>query len=172
MKIEKVARAEPEFDFIDYFMGYTKASGWFSDRFGNVRRHFCGDFNGSLDGDVFVLDETLHYADGMVDTRQWRVSISEDGAFRAESDSLDGGAAGQLVGNTLQLNYKMNVEIEEGKIWLLGMNDWMFYQSDGSLHNITNVSKWGVKIGTVSTQYTKFDDAASDSGTPRVAACN
>jgi len=167
MNIESVAKPSPEFDFTGYFLGHTKASGWFSDRFGNVRKHFTGDFVGSVDGDYFTLEETLDYSDGLKDHRVWRVSIDSEGLFHATSDSLVGGATGRLLGNTLNLAYQMKVDVANNKQWLLTMDDWMFYQPDGSLHNITKVKKWGIQIGTVSTQYTKLNkvSANDDEGT-------
>ena len=157
MKLESKALSSPEFDFVSYFSGHVKASGWFSDRFGNVRRHFCGDFFGSDVDGKFNLDETLYYVDGIVEKRVWLVTIGEDKSFSAIGSSLVGEVSGQLKGNTLHMEYAMNVQIEEDKEWLLSMDDWMFYQPDGSLHNVTNVSRWGIRIGTVSTQYQRHD---------------
>lgn len=153
MNLQTIAQADPKFNFVDYFSGHTKASGWFTDRFGNIKRHFCGDFFGSFDGDVFVLDEVLYYIDGMVERRQWRVTLGPDGDFKASSDSLVGDAKGQILGNTLRLDYVMKVAVAGDKEWILSMKDWMMYQPDGSLHNQTYVSKWGFRIGVVSTQY-------------------
>jgi len=147
----------PEFNFTDYFEGHTRASGWFADRFGNVKRHFCGDFYGEKTEDAFNLDEKLYYSDGVVEERVWSVNISPDGVFTAESDSLIGGATGQMQGSGLRMQYIMNVMIAENKFWKLKMNDYMFLQRDKSLHNSTEVLKWGIRIGNVSTQYYKHD---------------
>ena len=157
MKIDEVSNPTPAFDFTEFFSGHTRASGWFSDRFGKPRRHFCGDFMGTQDGSVFVLDEKLYYTDGVYEERVWRVEISDSGVFRAESDSLVGAATGQLTGNMLAMEYAMNVKIEEDREWELDMKDFMILQPDGSLHNITHVHKWGIRIGTVSTQYQHHD---------------
>ena len=157
MNLDKVVKESPRFNFNEYFLGHNRASGWFSDRFGKPRRHFCGDFLGTLDGDKLVLDEKLFYTDGVVEKRVWRVEITENGNFHAESDSLLGGANGKIVGNTLTMEYAMRVKIEEGKQWELDMKDFMILQPDGSLHNITQVYKWGVRLGTVSTQYQHHD---------------
>ena len=51
----------------------------------------------------------------------------------------------------------MNVIVAEDKTILFKMNDYMFYQPDGSLHNSTEVNKLGVRLGNVSTQYYKHD---------------
>jgi len=157
MNFEKMSATGPDFDFIDYFDGHTRASGWFADRFGNIKRHFCGDFFGELNNGVFTLDERLFYSDGVIEDRVWSVTIDAAGQFLAESDSLIGPASGMQQGSALKLNYVMNVMIAENKFWKLKMNDFMFYQPDFSLHNSTEVRKWGIRIGNVSTQYHKHD---------------
>ncbi len=152
-----------QFDFIAYFEGHRRVSGWFSDPFGKVRRHFCGDFFGTVQPDGSLeLDETLNYSDGMQERRVWMVSVSDAGEFSATSDSLVGDAKGTITGNTLRFQYVMNVQIDPKTNWTLSMNDAMFLQPDGSLHNVTHVKKFGVRIGTVSTQYFKGDAKAKD----------
>lgn len=157
VNFKQLSSLGPEFKFVDYFEGHTRASGWFADRFGNVKRHFCGDFFGEQRGDVFNLDETLFYSDGVIEERLWVVRIGADGTFNAESDSLVGAATGTQQGSGLEMEYVMNVMIAENKFWKLSMTDYMFYQPDYSLHNSTEVRKWGLRIGNVSTQYYKHD---------------
>jgi len=103
MKLTDVSKETPEFDFEAYFTGYTKASGWFSDRFGNVRRHFCGDFIGERAGDKFVLKETLYFSDGVEENRIWTIDFDEQG-FTASSPSLVGNALARVKGNALQMS--------------------------------------------------------------------
>ncbi|MFK7993461.1 MAG: DUF3833 family protein [Granulosicoccus sp.] len=147
----------PQFDFTEYFRGHTRASGWFSDRFGKPRRHFCGDFYGFFEKDEFILDEKLFYTDDIVEVRQWKVNVTGNGIFSAKSDSLINGAHGFVDGNRLSMRYSMKVKIEQDKEWGLDMKDLMILQPDGSLHNITQVCKWGCRIGIVSTHFTKHE---------------
>lgn len=155
MKIENIAKESPEFEFTRYFLGTTKATGWFSDRFGTVRRHFDGEFIGTWEDDVFVLSEELRYSDGVVENRQWHIRMDDGGNFSATSDSLVGEASGVQRGNTVNLKYRMYVDLKDDKRWLLKINDWLILQQDGSVHNITEVYKWGFKIGTVSNVFHK-----------------
>ena len=157
MTIEGLARDTPTFDFREYFQGHTRASGWFSDRFGKPRRHFCGDFFGTEKNGKLELDETLFYSDDVTESRLWLVDLQSEGKFSATSDSLIGDATGTFSGNALAMIYTMRVKIAEDKEWVLGMKDFMLLQPDHSLHNITQVYKWGIRIGTVSTQYTRHD---------------
>lgn len=175
MNIDTVSKPSPKFDFTEYFLNQTKASGWFADRFGKVKRHFCGEFNGRFEDDVFVLDETLNYSDGVVERRVWKVAIDDDGNFKATSDSLVGNAVGQLKGNTLNLKYSLRVDLADGKQWVLDMDDWLFLQPDGTVHNMTEVRKWGFRVGTVSTQFFKsepVENTASCDGTLAVDSTN
>ncbi len=161
---------EPTFDFVSYFEGHRKVSGWFTDRFGNVRRHFCGDFFGTVTDDgKLVLDEALFYSDGMQETRTWTVSVSDTGEFRAVSDSLVGEAKGLVSGASLNMQYVMKVQIDSKRSWQLTMDDFMFLQPDGRLHNFTHVKKFGIRIGTVSAQYHRPSDVVANE--PSAAGC-
>jgi hypothetical protein len=147
----------PHFDFAEFFSGHTRASGWFSDRFGRPRRHFCGDFFGAESDSGFVLDEKLYYTDGVSEARIWEVQVSDSGVFTAQSQSLINDAHGFIEGNVLRMSYSMRVKIEENRFWDLDMKDVMILQPDGSLHNIVQVYKWGIRIGSVATQYQHHD---------------
>jgi len=173
MRLEDVARDAPTFDFRAYFGGHVRASGWFADRFGRPRRHFCGDFVGRLEGECLVLDETLHFCDGVTEHRVWRVFIDADGQFLAESESLVDRARGQVKGNALAMHYAMRVATTNGSSPRFDFDDLMLLQPDGSLQNLTQVRKFGFRLGTVCTQYARHDGQATcASRRPPVAAAD
>lgn len=154
-KLGLISKDVPEFDFIAFFSGHTRANGWFSDRFGKPRRHFCGDFYGVVSGDKLKLHEELRFTNGITEQRIWIAAVSQVGDFTGESDALIGNATGRVHGSSLHMEYRMRVLIEKDTYWELDMRDTMILQSDGSLHNITLVYKWGVRIGSVSAMYLK-----------------
>jgi len=154
-KLSLIPKDVPDFDFVAFFAGRTRANGWFSDRFGKPRRHFCGDFYGALSGDKFILHEELRFTDGISEQRTWIVDIRQSDVFTAESDTLIGTALGKVRGSTLRMKYRMRVHVDKNQFWELDMKDTMILQSDGSLHNITHVYKWGIRIGSVSAIYLK-----------------
>ena len=161
MRLDDVASDTPRFDFRAYFDGHTRASGWFADRFGRPRRHFCGDFTGTREGEDLVLDEVLRYTDGIVERRLWRVRVGAAGELSAESESLVDGARGRVRGNALEMRYAMRIVKPAGGGLTLDFHDFMFLQPDGGLHHLTHVRKWGMRVGTVSTQYVRHDGSAS-----------
>lgn len=170
VNFKQLSSQGPDFNFIDYFKGHTRASGWFSDRFGNVKRHFCGDFYGEQKGEEFILDEKLYYSDGVFEERVWAVTLTPDGVFKGESEALVGPAVGEMRGSGLRMEYIMNVLVAENKVWKLKMNDYMFFQPDKSLHNSTEVKKWGVRLGNVSTQYYKHDGSETCDAMKKLSA--
>ena len=60
MKTEDFIGQQPKLIIEDYFSGETKAWGMFHDRFGNLKRQFLVDIEGTWDGDILVLDENFH----------------------------------------------------------------------------------------------------------------
>ena len=168
MRLNDLASETPAFDFRVFFEGRTRASGWFADRFGRPRRHFRGDFVGRRDGAELVLDETLRYTDGVVEERLWRVSVDDDGRFRATGDALLGEASGRMRGNALGMRYRMRVAVGGGRDVVFDFEDLMLLQPDGCLHNLVHVRKWGVRVGSVATQYVRHArERENEHGHPR-----
>ncbi len=90
MQIEDFKDTEPKFVLEQYFEGKTKAWGIFEDRFGNLRREFVVDIDGTWDGTTLTLDERFDYADGEKDRRIWTIEKAEDGRYVGRADDVIG----------------------------------------------------------------------------------
>ena len=64
---------KPDLILEQYFLGKTFASGIFEDRFGNVRRQFTVDIDGTWDGKTLTLTEDFIFGDGETETRVWSI---------------------------------------------------------------------------------------------------
>ena len=148
MKIDDFTDTGPEFVPEEYFVGHTKAWGFFQDRFGTVRREFVVDIQGYMDGDVLVLDEDFVYADGEIDNRVWRIRDLGDGRYEGEADDIIGKAIGERRGKALRWGYDFDLEVGE-RTWRVTFDDWMLLQDDNVMINRTTVSKWGFTLGEV-----------------------
>ena len=65
MKIDDFANTEPEFNLMQFFEGNVEAWGIVEDRFGNLKRQFKVDMNGTIKDGVLTLEEDFIYADGL-----------------------------------------------------------------------------------------------------------
>jgi hypothetical protein len=154
MKPSDFSKAEPLLRIEDYFVGQTRAWGIFEDRFGNLRRQFVVDIQGSWDGEVLVLDERFRYSDGETDRRVWTIKKIDEHRYEGRADDVIGTAIGESYGNALNWRYDMDLKIGEGTL-RVHFNDWMFLQSSGVLVNRARVSKFGIAIGEVTLFFQK-----------------
>jgi hypothetical protein len=154
MKLEDFSDTQPVFVLEDYFAGETRAWGIFEDRFGNLRRQFVVDINGTWQGGVLTLDERFVYSDGETDRRVWRITKTGPGAYEGTADDLVGTAEGRARGNALSWRYSMDLKVGDGS-WRVQFDDWMFLQPDGILINRARVSKWGFELGAVTLFFSK-----------------
>ena len=155
MQIDKFKNAKPEFFLEDYFSGKVKAWGLFHDRFGNLKRTFEVDINGTLKSDLLVLDEKFLYDDGEKEQRIWKIKLLGEKRYSGTADDVVGEALGKASGNALNWTYKLNLKIKDSTI-MVDFDDWMFLQDNKVLMNRAEVKKWGVTLGIVTITFLKL----------------
>ena len=155
MQIDKFKNAKPEFFLEDYFSGKVKAWGLFHDRFGNLKRTFEVDINGTLKSDLLVLDEKFLYDDGEKEQRIWKIKLLGEKQYSGTADDVVGKALGKASGNALNWTYKLNLKIKDSTI-MVDFDDWMFLQDNKVLMNRAEVKKWGVTLGVVTITFLKL----------------
>ncbi|MEM7023308.1 MAG: DUF3833 domain-containing protein [Pseudomonadota bacterium] len=148
MNLDDFSEQQPKLVLQDYFVGKTEAWGIFEDRFGNLRRQFKVDIEGTFDGEVLELVEHFDYADGEKDERIWRVKALGDGRYEGTAGDVVGTASGAVAGNAFHWQYDVLLEIS-GRTWQVHFDDWMFLQDDHTLINRATVSKFGITLGEV-----------------------
>ena len=158
MKIEEFNGKTPTLAIEDYFNGQTKAWGVFHDRFGKLKKEFTVTINGTWNPETqtLMLDEDFVYSDGTLDKRIWTISKNSDGTYTGTADDVKGVAIGHQSGNAFHWVYELGLEIgKEKKPFYVTMDDWMFLQPDSTVINITNMKKFGARLGTVSIFFRK-----------------
>ena len=105
----------------EFFAGETIALGIFEDRFGNLRRQFRVNLQGTITGNQLVLDETFLYDDGEKASRVWvidNLGRSEDGSFRYQgrADDVEGQAEGRISGSGLNWQYDVTLDMVGSKM--------------------------------------------------------
>ena len=155
MQIDKFKNAKPEFLLEDYFSGKVKAWGLFHDRFGNLKRTFEVDIDGTLNSDLLILDEKFLYDDGEKDQRIWKIKLLGEKSYSGTADDVVGEALGKASGNALNWTYKLNLKVKNSVI-MVDFDDWMFLQDNQILMNRAEVKKWGMTLGVVTITFLKL----------------
>jgi hypothetical protein len=169
MKIEDFEGREPTLVLEEYFAGQTRAWGIFEDRFGNLKRQFTVDIEGTWDGETLILDEDFVYADGETDKRVWTLTKTGPNTYEGTADDVDGVARGQTAGNAFTWSYNIDLPVGD-TTYNVHFEDWMFLQDDGVLINRAYVTKWGFRVGSATIVFRKLDDAAAREDAQRSAA--
>ncbi|WP_081816676.1 DUF3833 domain-containing protein [Fodinicurvata fenggangensis] len=169
MKPEDFENKEPRLVLEAYFLGETRAWGIFEDRFGNLRRQFVVDVEGSWDGETLVLDERFRYADGETDRRVWRLRKIDEHRWEGTADDVQGTGVAEVYGNALNLRYTLALDVG-GRTWNVNFDDWMYLMDDGVIINRARVSKLGIELGQATIFFKKPDSSVADTERPQEAA--
>ena len=149
----------------EFFAGDTIALGIFEDRFGNLRRQFRVNLQGTITGNQLRLDETFLYEDGEKASRVWvidNLGRSEDGSFlyQGRADDVEGQAEGRISGNGLNWQYDVTLDMVGSKM-NVHFDDWIYRQSEDIAINRAYVSKFGIEIGSVTIVFLRGQAAAA-----------
>jgi hypothetical protein len=139
----------------EYFRGTTRGWGLFEDRFGRLRREFTIDIASQSDGDALILDEHFLYDDGESEERAWRITRVGEDLYEGRSADVKGVALGRVKGNAIHWRYRFNLRVGARKV-LVDFDEWMFLRSAVVAIDRSYLSKWGVRLGSVTLCYQKL----------------
>jgi len=148
MKLEQFQNNKPEFKLEEYFKGKTVARGVFEDRFGNVKKSFKVDIDGTWDGKYLIMKENFIYDDGSKEYREWKLEKISSNQYQGYANGVIGLASGSTSGNAFNWKYDFDLPIGSSK-YKVSFDDWMFLQDNNYLVNIATMSKFGITLGKV-----------------------
>jgi len=163
--VTHLTERRPTLALEQFFEGESVAYGIFEDRFGNLRRQFRVNLQGTVTGNRLVLDEQFLYEDGEKAQRVWtidKLDSGDDGTVRYEGQASDveGRANGRVSGNGLNWRYDVVLKMD-GRELEVHFDDWIYRQSDDVAINRAYVSKFGVEIGSVTIVFLRGKAAAA-----------
>lgn len=169
MKVSDFEGNEPKFVLEDFFQGRTEASGIFYDRFGDIRRQFTVDIQGTVDGDTLTLIEDFDYDDGEQERRVWTLTRTGETTYEGTAPGVVGVAKGEIAGNAFHWQYTFDLKMKDRTL-RVHFDDWMFLQPNGVVINRAEVTKWGIGLGTAIISFTRVAEEASARDGLRFAA--
>jgi hypothetical protein len=139
------AAGGPLFDIRKELNGPILCEGVIFGPTGRVTSRFVADMDARWDGNRCVMAERFRYDSGGVQDREWRLSLGNDGAIRAEADDLVGIGSGAQEGNAVQLRYRIRLPESAGG-HVLSVTDWMYIAPNGTIINRSQFRKFGIKV--------------------------
>lgn len=144
-----------KFDIRNYFRGKLEAFGTLQDYRGKVIKTFTVKMTGSWQGNEGVLKEDFVFSDQKTDQRQWQITMLDDNNFTAKAGDVVGVAKGQQYGNAMRMQYTLTIPVDNKK-YNFTINDWMYLVDEDSLINISSISKFGIKVATLTIGFKKI----------------
>ena len=163
--VTHLAERRPTLALEQFFEGESVAYGIFEDRFGNLRRQFRVNLQGTVSGNRLVLDEQFLYEDGEKAQRIWTIDKLEAGdngtvRYEGQASDVEGRANGRVSGNGLNWRYDVVLKMD-GRELEVHFDDWIYRQSEDIAINRAYVSKFGVEIGSVTIVFLRGKAAAA-----------
>jgi hypothetical protein len=139
------AGQRPEFDLREHLKGPILCEGVIYGPTGRVSSRFVADMEASWEGNKGVMTEHFRYDSGATQTREWRLTLGNDGAIRAEADDVVGVGTGRVEGSAVQLKYRIRLPENAGG-HVLDTTDWMYLVENGAIVNRSQFRKYGIKV--------------------------
>lgn len=149
------AQNSPKFDVRNYFKGELEAYGILQDRSGKVIKTFTVKMKGSWKGNNGILEEHFVFSDGKTDQRTWELNVIDDNHFTAKAHDVVGIAKGEQYGNAMRMEYVLTVPVDNKK-YDITIKDWLYLIDNKSLVNVSSMTKFGFKVGTLTIGFKKL----------------
>lgn len=148
VKVSDYADFTPKMVPEDFFTGRLTAHGVIKNRAGKVVRYFNADINAYWEGNKGTLEEDFVYDNGEKQRRVWTLIRQSDGSYIGTAGDVIGEASGRIAGNSMFLEYVLEVPYGDGTISLT-MDDRMYLVEPQTLVNETVMYKFGFQVGEV-----------------------
>lgn len=152
----ELANRGPAFDLRRHLNGPILCEGVIYGPTGRVTSRFVADFEARWDGNAGVMTERFRYDSGTVQDREWRLTLGNDGAIRAEAPDVVGAGEGRAEGPAVQLRYRIRLPKDAGG-HVLTVNDWMYLMENGTIMNRSQFTKFGIKVAELVATMRKKD---------------
>lgn len=132
----------------EFFLGKTSGRGYFKSWVAGVHRPFSVKTRGTMRGDTLTLVEDFVYDDGERDRKTWKFTRTGYNTFEGTREDVVGKAKIKIYEDRITLKYLVDIP-NNGKKTRVRFSDILSRQVDGTIRNVANVYKFGIKIGRV-----------------------
>lgn len=135
----------PQMDMRQHLSGPILSEGMIHGPTGRVASRFVARMQGTWEGNKGTLTEEFEFAGGRTQTRQWSLTLGNDGRFTATAPDVVGTATGEVSGATICMRYRIRLEPDAGG-HVLSVTDWLYLMENGVILNKSEMRKFGIKV--------------------------
>ena len=148
VEVSDYSDLKPAMVLDDFFNGSLSAHGVVKDRSGRVIRMFNADIDASWNAGTGTLDEDFIFNDGEQQRRVWKLEPQDDGRYLGTAGDVEGQGLLTQSGNSVFLDYILQIPYGEGTV-NVRVDDRMYLVSPGVLINESQMTKFGVHVGSI-----------------------
>ena len=148
VEVSDYSDLKPDLVLNDFFNGSLSAHGVVKDRSGRVIRIFNASIDASWDAGTGTLDEDFIFNDGEKQRRVWKLEPQADGSYLGTAGDVEGEGLLTQSGNSVFLDYVLQIPYGEGTVDVR-VDDRMYLVSPGVLINESQMTKFGVRVGSI-----------------------
>lgn len=149
LQVSDYADTPIQFDPNEFFNNDLIAEGFVMNRSGRVTRYFTADIKATWDTSGGVLDEVFEWSDGEQQTRVWTFTAIGDNRYSGTAGDVIGNADMAYAGNAIRMTYQLDVPLDSGNSIAINMDDWLYQVSENTIVNVTEMRKFGFRVGQV-----------------------
>ena len=148
---------DPKLDIRNYLQGKVKAWGIIENMSGKITRRFTVEMQGKWSNDQGTLEEYFIFDNGEESKRTWTVQFKNNHNFTATANDVVGIACGSQYGNSMNMKYVLNLEIdkEKRKKYKVNLDDWMYLIDQTMLINKSTIKKFGITFAKLTIFFQK-----------------
>ena len=136
-----------------WFQGRTTGSGEFRRTIGGVQSRFEMVIEGGWDGRVLTMDETFVTRKGRWN-RVWTITRLDGGRYEGRLTTGHGPATITVAGDTVRMHYRADAPLLE-RPFTARFEQTLRLRPDGTVLNVADVYKWGIKVGRSTVVFRK-----------------
>ncbi len=138
----------PRLSMQEFFVGDLTAHGVVKNRSGRVIRTFNATIDASWENGEGLLEEKFVFDDGERQRRDWRLVPSGDDTFTGTAADVVGEGKLEVSGNSVFIDYVLRIALDDGTVDVR-VDDRMYLVAPGVLINESEMSKFGVRVGSI-----------------------
>lgn len=157
--VDRYTDGQPVFDPVFFFNGDLIAEGVVYDRRGQKTRSFVAGIQAYWDDEYGFLDEKFLFSDGEEQFRLWEFRRQDRQLWEGRAGDVVGPARFEFSGNAIAMDYRLRVEMQNGRHITLNMEDWLYQVSDDVLIAHTTMRWFGFRVGHISLTMRRLNSA-------------